>query len=331
MHGGREAGFFVDCVTCLTFQVTPLTCFIHSSRIRSAIVSACLISFGSNLGDRRSLLAAAADKLRRADGIASLKCSRLFETPPVGGPSGQEPFLNAAAVIETSLRTDEVLQLLQATENELGRFRKQRWGERTIDLDVVLYGTFVGDSFRLKLPHLRYTARTFVLAPAQDVASHWQDPRFGWTLKQLSDHLQIGPPSLTLVGGGTELRQEICQRAAAAYDLVYIQDEVLNDQQLAGGWISDSIPAELRQPYSPDLSLNPKMPRLIARLQKREPQNSWPAPQLIYRNGWNWPEYQLETDDIDWAVGEAAAAIASMRCDVQPITADDDWSFEHTR
>ena len=311
----------------------------------------CLISFGSNLGDRLELIRAAAQRISEDANVQGIQCARLFETPSVGGPSGQGAFLNTVAVIETSYSTEEVLSLLQSTEQSLGRVRKQRWDERSIDLDVVLYGDFVGESFRLKLPHPRYTARSFVLTPALDVAGHWRDPRFDWSLAQLHEHLCAGPASIALEGGQREFRRELCRRvqslhgvAARIADRAEMSVSVVGHAPLAAEsrtppsaesdssdwstgkpWIADYVPDSLRSESPTQRSGDLELPRLIARLHHTSLNSRWPAPYSIHRNGWNWPEYRLEVDDVDWAVGELAAAIDSMQCRVQPVTTDGRW------
>ncbi|QDV15003.1 2-amino-4-hydroxy-6-hydroxymethyldihydropteridine pyrophosphokinase [Rosistilla oblonga] len=314
----------------------------------------CLISLGSNLGDRDELMRSAALAIARHPDVLAMRCSRIFTTPPVGGPSGQSIFFNAAAVIETTLSTAGVLNLLQQTEQDLGRVRKQRWDQRSIDLDVVLYGDFVGASLQLKLPHPRYTARGFVLAPAQDVAADWRDPRFGWTLRQLYEHLQAAAPSVALVGGGSELRSEICNQLSAQHGIairrrsasppamsiighapgtVAATDQTPPAAQTANmstpdntPWVADFVPEAIATTSPEIASRDPNMPRLIARLHRTPPETRWPSPQIIYRNGWNWPEYRLEVDDLPWAVSEVAAAIDSMQCEVHPITPDGKWA-----
>ncbi len=176
------------------------------------MTSQCLISFGSNLGDRDRLIAEAAQQIASSGVTAELRTSRLFETPPIGGPHGQEPFLNAVAAFDTEASAREILELLQQVEQQLGRQRRRRWDARSIDLDVVLHGELVGGGTGLIVPHPRYTAREFVLEPACDVAPHYRDPRFGWTLQQLARHLRHGVPSLALVGGSAATRAEICRR-----------------------------------------------------------------------------------------------------------------------
>ena len=92
----------------------------------------CLISFGSNLGDRHALVADAAKAVARLPAVADLRASRLFETPPIGGPTGQEPFLNAVAAFNTEASARKILDCLQTIEMDLGRQRRQRWGARAI-------------------------------------------------------------------------------------------------------------------------------------------------------------------------------------------------------
>lgn len=183
------------------------------------MISQCLISFGSNLGRRESVIADAARRISTFAGVGDLRTSRLFQTPPIGGPGGQEPFLNAVAAFDTTLTARKILAILQETEDELGRRRRARWGARSIDLDVVLHGALVGGCQGLIVPHPRYTARLFVLRPACDVAAHYRDPRFGWTLEQLTRHVTAAAPSLALVGDSMEIRRELCRRLADEHGL----------------------------------------------------------------------------------------------------------------
>lgn len=127
------------------------------------------IGLGSNLGDRAAAIRGAIDELNAAGGVAVRRASSLYETPPVGGPTGQGPFLNAAAAIETTLPPRELLGVLQGIERDLGRVRHERWGQRTIDLDLLLYGDGVIDEPGLVVPHPRMVVRRFVLAPLNEV------------------------------------------------------------------------------------------------------------------------------------------------------------------
>lgn len=340
----------------------------------------CLISFGSNLGDRDGVIAEAARLVASSPLVDGLQTSRLFTTPPVGGPDGQEPFLNAVGAFDTRASAREILGLLQKIENDLGRKRLTRWGARCIDLDVVLHGELVGGGTGLIVPHPRYTSRRFVLEPACDVAAHYRDPRFGWTIRRLTDHLATGAPSLALTGDDEATRHLICRRLSDDYGIqTFAAKPIAAPMTVVGNapaapeprpesrqpadpggsidvngdvpWVSEFIPelpAVHCHPEPCDLAIpmdhiaQPKMdssaesrfndpmasfsvPRLVARLQRTTPQTRWPAPHQMWPAGWQWPEYRLEVDDIDWAVAEVASALQSMRCDVTPATSDGDW------
>jgi len=127
------------------------------------------IGLGSNLGGRRKSIHAAVDALRAEEGIFNIDLSSLHETEPVGGPDGQENFLNAAAMIETILSADALFELMQEVENQLGRQRLQHWGPRTIDLDLLLFDDEVIRTSNLVIPHPRMHERMFVLAPLVEI------------------------------------------------------------------------------------------------------------------------------------------------------------------
>src|SRR4051812_19701029 len=100
------------------------------------MTTSAYIALGSNLGDRRRRLDEAVRALEGAAGVVVVGVSRYHETTPVGGPPGQDPFLNAAAALETSLTPERLLELLQAIEADADRSRSARWGPRTLDLDL---------------------------------------------------------------------------------------------------------------------------------------------------------------------------------------------------
>src|SRR5947209_4632176 len=100
--------------------------------------SRALIGLGSNLGDRRASLAGAIAALSESPGVQVLRVSSFRETEPVGGPPGQGAYLNAAAVLATTLDPFELLRVLQGIEAQSGRVRTVRWAARTLDLDLLL-------------------------------------------------------------------------------------------------------------------------------------------------------------------------------------------------
>lgn len=147
------------------------------------------IALGSNLGDRRTHLDYAVDRLR--DLLKDLRVSRYIDTQPVGVAGDQPTFLNAASVGDTSLSARELLDTLLAIEGERGRARPFPGAARTLDLDLVLFGDQVIDEPGLMVPHPRFRERLFVLDPLAEIAGDCVDPVTGKTVRELKDHLRI--------------------------------------------------------------------------------------------------------------------------------------------
>ncbi|MBT8447594.1 MAG: 2-amino-4-hydroxy-6-hydroxymethyldihydropteridine diphosphokinase [Gammaproteobacteria bacterium] len=125
------------------------------------------IALGSNLGDSLHILRQAAEALEDLAG-GGLSYSRIYRSAPVG-PPGQEDYLNAVVGMATDLEPLALLDTLQAIEQAAGRERTTRWGPRTLDLDLLLYGRLSLSQERLQLPHPRMAERDFVLKPLQDL------------------------------------------------------------------------------------------------------------------------------------------------------------------
>jgi 2-amino-4-hydroxy-6-hydroxymethyldihydropteridine diphosphokinase len=125
------------------------------------------VGLGSNLGDRMAALDAAVRALDADAHTHVMAVSQVYETAPVGGPE-QGPYLNAVAVLETDRSARDLLELLLVTEDGLGRVRGERWGPRTLDLDLLLYDGPPIDSPELTVPHPRAKERAFVLVPLVD-------------------------------------------------------------------------------------------------------------------------------------------------------------------
>lgn len=137
------------------------------------------VALGANLGDREASLRAALDALAAAPGVAVAAVSSFHDTEPVGY-ADQPRFLNAAAALDTELGPRELLALLLATERDLGRTREgPRFGPRTIDLDLLLYGDEVVDEPGLTVPHPRLHERAFVLEPLAELDPALSVPGIG--------------------------------------------------------------------------------------------------------------------------------------------------------
>lgn len=125
------------------------------------------IALGSNLRDRLSLLRSAAHEIDELGTVISR--SPLYETDPVGGPA-QGRYLNAVMLLDTELLPHELLARLQQIEIHYGRIRDEHWGPRTVDLDIVTYGSETIESPNLQIPHPRASERAFVVVPLADIA-----------------------------------------------------------------------------------------------------------------------------------------------------------------
>jgi 2-amino-4-hydroxy-6-hydroxymethyldihydropteridine diphosphokinase len=145
-------------------------------------VTRAAFGLGSNLGDRRAHLEAAVTGLAAAGQV--LAVSSFRETEPLGGPP-QPPFLNGAVAIETERPPRELLALAQELERRAGRTRGVRWGPRTLDVDLLLYGDLLLREKGLVLPHPRLRERLFVLEPLAEIALDWPVPGTGRTVSEL--------------------------------------------------------------------------------------------------------------------------------------------------
>ncbi|MFI6604283.1 2-amino-4-hydroxy-6-hydroxymethyldihydropteridine diphosphokinase [Nonomuraea sp. NPDC050536] len=128
-----------------------------------------VLALGSNQGHRFDTLQGAMDALFDAPGLEFVAASPVYETDPVGGPEGQRPYLNAVVIAETKLQPRMLLERAQSVETAFGRVREERWGPRTLDVDLIVVGDTVCDDPVLTLPHPRVHERAFVLVPWSQV------------------------------------------------------------------------------------------------------------------------------------------------------------------
>ena len=146
-----------------------------------------LLGIGSNLGDRLAHLQSAVDGLEASEGIEVIAVSAVYETDPVG--PDQPDYLNAVVAVDTTLDPHSLLAVGQRLEAAAHRVRGERWGPRTLDVDVLLFGDEHIDEPDLIVPHPRWQERDFVLAPLADLGHPRVEPR---------DWSGVRPTDLTL-------------------------------------------------------------------------------------------------------------------------------------
>jgi 2-amino-4-hydroxy-6-hydroxymethyldihydropteridine diphosphokinase len=137
-----------------------------------------VLAVGSNLGDRLGTLQGCVQAIGRLPDTDVLAISPVYETVPVGGPA-QPDYLNAVLIVQTGLRPPELLQAAHRIEADFGRVREERFGPRTLDIDVISHANQVSTDPELTLPHPRAHERAFVLVPWHDIDARAELPGRG--------------------------------------------------------------------------------------------------------------------------------------------------------
>lgn len=143
----------------------------------------CAIALGSNLGDSRAILEAALETLAKTPEITLLVSSSWYQTKAVGPP--QPDYINGCALLHVQKRPQLLLETLLGIEAQFGRVRRERWGPRSLDLDLLLYDDLIIKTPTLQLPHPRMRSRAFVLVPLAEIAPDWIEPVSGIAIAQL--------------------------------------------------------------------------------------------------------------------------------------------------
>lgn len=143
----------------------------------------CAIALGSNLGDSHAILEAALATLAATPGINLQAKSSWYQTTAVGPP--QPDYINGCAVLHVQMPPQMLLETLLKIEAQFGRVRRERWGARSLDLDLLLYDDLILDTPTLQLPHPRMKERAFVLVPLAEIAPDWLEPVSGCAIAEL--------------------------------------------------------------------------------------------------------------------------------------------------
>jgi len=307
----------------------------------------CLISFGANIGNAWGTIQSAASRLQEQlcnercgtsqSNVSSFHLSRCFRTPPVGGPTGQPPFINAVAAIYTPASPWDVWNCIRSVEKEFGRERNLRWEARRIDLDILLYDDVRIWTPHLKIPHPRMCMRRFILLPAVDVARDWMDPVSGWTIAQLAENVRNGPSNFILLGDAASnaesLLAEVARRTGAQWRSSTTKT-ASSEQQANGRWVS-ALNTSLQSTTSSINEICGECAdwKLLIALAPRVPDAdvAWEDYHrlLACRLGLvadaelttigRGPRYLLASNDPDWAVQELTAALEAMDCPIEPL------------
>lgn len=153
------------------------------------------ISFGSNMGDKVESLRQAVSFLQQHPSIEVTKVSSIYDTDPVGYED-QDLFMNLVVEVKTSLGAESLLDACQEIEQQLKRVRLIRWGPRTMDLDIILYGDEIIETERLIVPHPRMHERAFVLVPLAEIAPNVIQPVENTSITELL--AQVGEEGVRL-------------------------------------------------------------------------------------------------------------------------------------
>ena len=166
--------------------------FLKSDVVPSEQATQVAIALGGNLGNSKRILADAIQAIDSTAHITVLAQSHFYKTAPIGPP--QPDYINACILARTTLTAEALLTALLSIEHQFGRVRQERWGARSLDLDLLFYGDRIIDLPCLTVPHPRLHERAFVLVPLADISPEWPHPQLGKTTAQLLNQLSASQP-----------------------------------------------------------------------------------------------------------------------------------------
>jgi 2-amino-4-hydroxy-6-hydroxymethyldihydropteridine diphosphokinase len=162
--------------------------FLQERRSAVSVEVISYLGIGSNLGDPVQNCREALREISSLKNTRVLRRSSLYRTQPVGNAS-QEWFVNGVLEVRTAFTASHLLKALQWVEQALGRVRTEKWGPRTIDIDILLFGQEIVETGDLVIPHPEMHKRRFVLVPINEIAPYVIHPRYGVSMKGLLDRL----------------------------------------------------------------------------------------------------------------------------------------------
>lgn len=268
-------------------------------------MTACFVSLGSNLGDRVGHLQAAVARLGAVPRTVVLRVSEFIETAPVGGPRDQPPFLNAVAMLDSTLSPTEMLSAMQSTEQSLGRVRHETWGPRSIDLDLLLWGGERIQEPGLTVPHPHLHYRRFVLEPLAQIAPDARHPD-GWTAATRLAELDRRPRYLAITGPMGVGKTTLARRLALRLSATLIEERF--DSDLLGRFYGGdrSSGGEIQSDFLESRS------SLLARRDCEERQTDWIVSDFWFAHSLAYAQVTLGPQQY----AEHAAAVAARTADV---------------
>ena len=294
---------------------------------------ACLLGLGANVGDREATLRAALREIDALPNVRLVRRSEWHRSRPLGGPPEQGEFLNAAAVIETTLPPLTLLDELQDIETRHGRLPSERWTPRTLDIDVILYENEVAETEMLTLPHPRMSFRRFVLQPAAEVAPKMLHPVIGWPVERLLLHLDAASDRAAILSPSELLRSDVAARIAQQFGAEMIDGpRFATADQLWPPAVTTWLGIKSRAREGDRVSKRDAglpyaavaFPKLSILLDaKSSPQGAakshW---SVIVRQPGRGPTLRLQTSDEGIIDTEVFAAIESVWPDLGPVSAN---------
>jgi 2-amino-4-hydroxy-6-hydroxymethyldihydropteridine diphosphokinase len=295
-----------------------------------------LLGLGSNLGDREATLRAALAEIDALPNVRLQKTSGFRQSQPLGGPPDQGEYLNAAAIVVTTVPPLSFLEHLGRIEARHGRVPTTRWAARTLDIDLLLYGSEVIETEMLIVPHVRMTFRRFVLEPAAEIAAKIIHPTIGWPIERLLLHLNEAKDELAVLSPSKELRTKVSEAVAKQFgarpvDLPTFATAAQHWSPEYTTWLALDPPTDAGISSSTSSTRTSSLPYAAAAFPKltvlldsaadaaHRSKAEWSR---IVRQPGRGPTLRLQTVDWPAAESEVFAAIHSVWPDLGPNSAN---------